>query len=1418
MHIQFAIDVIFGTIYGELCKVNLETKNIEVVNHLGADKQDTILALSWLKTKPGFFLSGSSTGRVCCASIDRRDEIVHEYPNFERLTSVHSNCDNSVLLLSGYANDVSMYDIETGSLIRSYQGVHSDHINISRFTNHSPHIFGTSSFDGSIKLWDTRQKNINVSNTHQSNLDNLGQIYTIRCKSGVVMINFSVDDTFILASAQDNEITQYTSLDGKQYSQFSLKNTGLKGNFTRAYYTASGRYTITGACEQNNVKILCTYTGHYLSSVSLTSVMKDPSLYVQSLRGSPNDDFQFCVLTSYRDIPLRELVLLTADTHHDEEATYLPGIELPGKPESEENNLLSDSVHTFYVSLPSDQYLNDMYALRLAAHKASFYSENEATRGHVHNGLVWVANNINSEDASYMAIHGFLLKARLPGLVQNVISHPNFPNKLVWDMKGLLTVEHWSIFVLFIDFLYTGLSALELWAFRRTALSCVRPEILHELIAHYRAISPKQNDKFEDSDSRMSELVVNRLESGQQESLLMAMTFDDSFWTLSHTAVYILLSTMFSLHQMGVVFGIGEVSQHVEWLLFTLLGPKTAYPIYQWALQHGSELLVRETLSYISRRTDVVQLRDDLLLCDVLSMPPYSSLSEKICRIQQSKEVEVVTQQRFLTNLFDLNEWLDDAQTTADHADRKYVMQIEESCNAEESPFVRSIGPRPPFMQLSTQYYHQSCLMMDKSILFLGGMNKERMFGMSRMLVYDTSENRFRHIESRGREVPASAYMHIIAPLEKHQTRHLALFGGKVKRGEVVKHIVPNERNVIWESLPQSAVPVVEPPTITPVLESTSGQQPLQNSIYEFDYLNLTWIHKPLKVVTTEQMTRFAQSDDSDSERAVSQAFNARIAQAAATVYMEDVPYRCSNCLFTRENDVIAKFKCEHRNASRVTYCVQYSGYCVMKERIVSDLHVLKCTPAMQGYNYEWMKVKANGTMPRGRFSHAMTFIPQGNNMFARMLVHSGVMSQHIEDQARENVASLRINVAKDAHDLTWELVTLSGESPSILSGHTLTHVAPHNTCIVVGGVQALRQGEVSSDTIWCMQFHEVDPDSNCHLHVAWSKLQFTGAAPSTRSRLTVNVQTMNVGQDPFSTLFVFGGMDETMPQPESGARSRKGRDAVIHQLIYRENDTSSWNEMQSKILWNSAEPLVKDSLCSLGLDMLKLVSRGDKDEHEKKSLQPDLLFSLSLPDSISPESLHVFATLVAKRCPMINALLTTGMQEAQTGVINIYEVPSLTAFMRLLQYIAADFAKLETINDAVQMLELGNIYSLPDLIKICEGSLLRLVNRDTVCELLCYAENYHLELLRCTCYSLLLRSGPEVLGKILSDSHEGASSDAMEVSEHESTEGDGQAMGEESGEQLYTLPADLRLAFASFAKNSLHIYKNDLPSASDAL
>jgi WD40 repeat protein len=313
--------MVFGTITGEICAIDIyqgesrdntceeggdfEPVPIKSLGYYGKNKNDTMLGLCWLRPQASdigvdcgsiygesrgnnnLFLSGSSQGRVCLGNASREYDptnrnsysIVHDYPVFDRLTSVHVNCSNKLLLLSGYSPGVNVVDMETSQMVRKYDNIHKDHVNISRFSNLSPHLFATSSFDGTMKTWDLRQSSAGINSG--TGLPEYRPVYSVNCNSGVVMINFSQDDNFILASALDNEINQFLFLDGRKHLTYNLPKTGLKSNFTRAYYSASGRHTLTGACEESTVKIMDTYTGEQVSTVELYPGKKDKSIYIQ---------------------------------------------------------------------------------------------------------------------------------------------------------------------------------------------------------------------------------------------------------------------------------------------------------------------------------------------------------------------------------------------------------------------------------------------------------------------------------------------------------------------------------------------------------------------------------------------------------------------------------------------------------------------------------------------------------------------------------------------------------------------------------------------------------------------------------------------------------------------------------------------------------------------------------------------------------------------------------------------------------------------------------------------------------------------------------------------------------------------------------------------------------------------------------
>jgi len=166
--------------------------------------RDAILGVAWLRSRPDVFLTGSGNGLtrvnrvrfgpggpITAAEADPKDawlegltprscrglasgEVVREtswrdamgeepgagechivstvLSKFSSLTSVHINATDERLVCSGYGKEVSVYDVETGRLARTFKGAHTKHINIARFAHDSPHLLATSSFDKTVKV------------------------------------------------------------------------------------------------------------------------------------------------------------------------------------------------------------------------------------------------------------------------------------------------------------------------------------------------------------------------------------------------------------------------------------------------------------------------------------------------------------------------------------------------------------------------------------------------------------------------------------------------------------------------------------------------------------------------------------------------------------------------------------------------------------------------------------------------------------------------------------------------------------------------------------------------------------------------------------------------------------------------------------------------------------------------------------------------------------------------------------------------------------------------------------------------------------------------------------------------------------------------------------------------------------------
>ncbi|KAL4555834.1 hypothetical protein LXL04_038463 [Taraxacum kok-saghyz] len=286
--------MVIGTLDGEVVVVNHESEKI--VRYIPSHgEMNSVLGLCWLKKYPSKLISGSDNGLLKLYDIQHihSDSGFHQttpasnsFDEFDQLTSVHVNSTDELFLASGYSKHVALYDIHTAKRLQVFTDMHQEHINVVKFANHSPSMFATSSFDHDVKMWDLRQKPVHPC-------------YTASSSRGNVMVCFSHDDHYLLASAVDNEVKQLLAVDGRLHLDFGIAATGSSQNYTRSYYMNGRDYILSGSCDEHVVRICCAQTGRRLRDISLEGKSSGSSMFVQSLRGDPFRDFNLSVLAAY---------------------------------------------------------------------------------------------------------------------------------------------------------------------------------------------------------------------------------------------------------------------------------------------------------------------------------------------------------------------------------------------------------------------------------------------------------------------------------------------------------------------------------------------------------------------------------------------------------------------------------------------------------------------------------------------------------------------------------------------------------------------------------------------------------------------------------------------------------------------------------------------------------------------------------------------------------------------------------------------------------------------------------------------------------------------------------------------------------------------------------------------------------------
>lgn len=119
VHFVCTVDVLFGAMNGDVCFASSdENWQVQNLGQYGKIHGDTILGLCWLKKDSNKFFSGSSRGRVLCgdvASLDSSKQM--EYPEFEKLTSIHLWALLFPLLSWNFDNETLLFIAEIARMI-----------------------------------------------------------------------------------------------------------------------------------------------------------------------------------------------------------------------------------------------------------------------------------------------------------------------------------------------------------------------------------------------------------------------------------------------------------------------------------------------------------------------------------------------------------------------------------------------------------------------------------------------------------------------------------------------------------------------------------------------------------------------------------------------------------------------------------------------------------------------------------------------------------------------------------------------------------------------------------------------------------------------------------------------------------------------------------------------------------------------------------------------------------------------------------------------------------------------------------------------------------------------------------------------------------------------------------------------------
>ena len=1312
-----------GTLDGGIGVVNVE-KNKLISGRFYDDiknSQDTILGLAWSKKNPNYFITGSQKGKLTVHTV-KPGEILKsdDFCAFDELTSIHLNSTEDKLLVSGYQKNVSIFDFETGKVTQKFVGIHEKHINISRFTNHSPNIFATCSFDKYVKMWDTRIK------PHKP-------IYGRLSNNGNVMICFSPNDTYILASAVDNEVRQYLTVDGRLQMLMDIDPYGRSDNYTRSYYMNDGDVVVSGSSEQDVIHLNCAHTGAALYSGKLFDDRADSSLYIQSLRGSPHRQNEFVLLVNYRADPYSlELLKIDINEHGNAKCS------IKGKSKGDaEANVIYKNV----LSFTSDGLNSDLFNFFEVEENASFYDtitllchpSGETNTGMKDSTPALSSNDINLSSDIQIKACGWLLCARSPFFLK-ILKHPKTNNSEEYAQYDTGT-RNGEITVRLPDHLTPR------------AVQCAIEFMKKNDIEHVRSLlnAIQSNNENREADIRIF----------LKECFIVATVFEmKAFFTFieNEAAEHVSIA---SVHEFLKLSKAVKAEQLLKFVLFFLVKNIKIIDRFQY-LKYCKSV---DGTFFSKSKTSPPQSQDTTSMDDTGRLQPssrnsaYIDLKDEIrsygCQFEISK-----SDINYIESILHHQSQFRNCAST--HLGGKKL----------ESTMVQNNDSDK--MGIS---YRNLCL---KSIRRLGCVDQEDVFQESSnytkaentltpslgMTMIDYFQNK--NISAKnyitnclGVDPSSSKYQRLFSKLSAHYNCIADLMqADMVESGDGTILIMNGHSNTSYYNYAKilsydaqrhvfSFTPAYG--TIPVSQDSGSGHSccidHLRNThvclLHSRNFETIKILNTATMEWTTENIcggeADISFNQESYSHNRARSCFTINSLSENKT-FCHDGLAKCAvynaggNAVYEiADNRLPIEMMTDKKSAFHFEdqYLIVFGGIVsntLSGRRVLNDVCVLVAHPSNGSkddidvqYEFAWIQARIDGLefKPPPRVYHTSTILRHSGQTV--MIVYGGVGERIFNDFSCLDLSNLR-----EEKSIKWIKTTIRGMVPEGQHHHNAVAISDNQFCIL-GGNRSSMQNDLYMITLQSI---------NCNLSdigVEMSCERVCTCGSTLHANLSFNSAVFSRAAN---RILLFGG--QTMPRVgDNTGNTYNGMHEISIPSITDQNDRPyEINPVSSTIEDFGEFPCVVFPPLDFGGDMIRLLRFSYFSDVEFEVIA-DKHAGEGNPVNFKAEYVRIKAhkSILIARSERFKALLLGGMSESTQGIkpILLHGIRE-SVFQALLIYLYSDTLLPEIRNDYQLIMELyvtANEYTLSRLIRLCEGILLNLLQIENAAEFLEFAQEY---------------------------------------------------------------------------------------------